>query len=128
MPKRIRTLSPLGRFIRKRMRELGIRHQKDVAEFIGMTEGGFTDLLYEEGRKPRDETLKRLAAYLQVPLANVHAVLGRRTAITPEESDLMATAITLLSQIPENRLADVLDYLDFEVQRGVRKARLVDTE
>ena len=117
-----RPLSTFGKFIRRRMRELGIPTSKEVAEAVGVAPGSFNHWLRAPDIKPRDEHLLRLAAKLQLPLAEIHAILGRRTYLAPEDNVDLQAAITLLSQVPDRKLPEVVSFLRFQVEHLPERA------
>ncbi len=117
MPDGPRELTPLGQLILRRMAELGMSQQQDLATRAGIANSTISRLLYVEQRRAHIPTLRRLAEALDIDpdgltafvygdAANVHTdaalpplavEIGRMLApdspLPTEERDLLAALL-----------------------------------
>ncbi len=71
-------MTPLGRMIRDRMDELGIVHQREAALASGVNKDTVNRLLTGQMHgPPKEDTLRRIAAWTGRPIQDVREAAGR---------------------------------------------------
>ena len=99
----------IGQYIASRRKELRVS-QKDLAEKLNVTAGAVSQ--WEHGRTMPDITMyPKIADALNTTVA---ALFGEEQKEPAVESDLHAAAHSLLDQMPEQAIRDIIQFMEFK--------------
>lgn len=122
--------SVLSGYIRRRMRELGIGHQAELARRAGISTGGLSYILNAESVLSKPDTIDRLAKALEVEPAELTSRMGYDVdASTPDAMTVrLARAIEArpwladrkdqLLSLSEEEFHELMDLAEFRRNRG----------
>lgn len=122
--------STLPDYIRRRMNELGIEHQADLARRAGISKGGLSHILTGNGVLSKPETIERLARALQVEPAELTSRMGyevdsigapdaraMRLARAIVDRPWMAARENLLLSLSQSEFDELMDLAEFRKGR-----------
>lgn len=109
------TAMTLGEYIKE---QLGERSARAMATYAGIGVGTANNLIKNEG-SPDPKTLRKVAEYLNVPPETLFRLAGYLPP-EPEIDTKKQMALHLLSQLNDDSLDRMLDFLRLEVERAKR--------